>query len=165
MVQPTLRCSEYTPFLVRYLTKCSLKMPIFHYYDWDEGWGYLLYKDGQFAAQLDVRYGIEYYRRVDLVRAYYPDAADPFDFLHLNPKINQQLSNEVIHSSQYAEKVKAQYQRKNLHEFAVFGVSQADLDELDNIISAEWYLSNQSIYAQVENFKIKLGFPKMTWIP
>lgn len=130
--------------LEKWVLGVSAQCPILYFYNAeDHAWGYRLFKGGAEVASVEVNYEIR------LMQEMYGDDAD-------------EETDETEAAAEYFETMVQQYEHKNIGEFAVFDLEADSLDELDEILTAEWYLDS-GIWDQVEEFKDCLEITEMSW--
>lgn len=151
--------SEHFEWLKETSTRCALLC--FQSAE-DHGWGYQLFKDGVMTARVDVSYELEFNMALDLGEQRFPAYADNIveELVVERPEIFGKLMDEVKTSTQYCEALAQQYSYKNLQAFAVFGISDEVIAELDKIVSVEQY---EALHEPVMQFKKLLGIPEMEW--
>lgn len=130
----------------------------------DHGWEYRLFHHGQEKASLVVDYEISEGLAIDLAEQLYP-GIDFYDFGgDLSFEKREALYKQVTDSDDYIQRVAAQYANLHLDEFVVFGLSNDDIDQLNQILSTEQYETSTDNVSQVEAFQNILGINEISWM-
>ncbi|MCD1261416.1 hypothetical protein B5M42_021680 [Paenibacillus athensensis] len=143
----------------------SSEIPVLYFYNFeDHCWGYKLLEAGRTLAEFELDYEAKHSRVIQLAQQLYP-TKDIIEFLYIDIEgqaVREQLEQQV--EDQYVNTVRIAYQQANIDAFRILGVSGGVLQNLGEIMSVEHFEALQSKHDLVEQFKVALGIPEMSWI-
>jgi len=152
---------EYPPIQPK-LVEISRDVPLLYFENpEDSGWGYAVYTNGTQAASLSVSYDLDWNMTLDLAEQRYPNEDY---YVEEFGETWQELTNEVLASSDYRDEVAQQFRNRNLPVLQIFGIDTNAVNALEKAISVETALDPELLFTQAEFFIEALNITEMSWM-
>lgn len=144
----------------------SQELPILYFYNAeDHGWGYKIYDKGKCIAKLDINYDILFGDSMELIQKINPKFDIMEDFYSDEGRILfEKVTQQVKESDAYLKKVDNMFKYSNIEQFSLFDIERTTIDNLKNLIKADYYISLEDMHALVEKFKETINIEEMEWI-
>lgn len=155
--------SESIDIFQNWLRESSEQLPLILFYEFeDNGWSYNLFYSGWGRSTVQVNYYLP--KNFDgLVDRLLVLANNQGKQAKTHPGLNR-LAKQLINSLDLETHVKSFYATKNVETFKVFGVSDEAIEQLDHILSADWFLEQECEWLQVYEFKKILECTELIWM-
>ena len=146
----------------------SKKIPVIYFFNAeDHGWGYNIFHEGKEIAKSEIVYCMANQIAMSLAQERYPGTNIVTTFI-TGDSIKDEWENifNEAHSSEiFKEAVYNQFRNKNVKEFQLFGISTEKIEQLDELLCAEKFLSDPDYeFEMVDEFKRILGIEEFSWM-
>lgn len=133
----------------------------------DHGWGFSIFNNGEEITTIEISYELEDKMIMLEVERRHPEIEDMTEFIYFDPKgreIYAQIQKELPNNELFAETVRKQFNLLNTQSFELFQVGQDKINELNQILTSEYYINLKNKYEVVNRFKEILNLEEMSWI-